>query len=68
MIRTGMTAACLVLFVCGCGNRYFTNIGNSTGVPTDSIDAFASENDVSRDEAKARIADQLKQDATETTE
>ena len=49
-----LTAMC-----CGCAGPNFTDLGNGTGVPTESIDRHAADQGISREEAKKQILDQL---------
>ena len=54
LLATGMLAACL-----GCGGPTFTDVGNGVGVPTGHIDKVADENNITRDEARERILNDI---------
>lgn len=48
----------LCLLLGGCSSRTFTDLGNGTGVPTESLAKYAEEHGLSRDEArKAMMAE-----------
>lgn len=57
MIRLFLSCFAIV-FICGCGGRYFTDLGNGVGVPTASIDDYAEANGISRDEATKRMLEE----------
>lgn len=45
----------------GCSGPNFTHLGGGVGVPSEVIDQYAEQHDVSRQEARARLAAQAKQ-------
>ncbi len=47
-----------VTFFSGCSGPTFTNLGNGVGVPTESIDNYATANGISRDEARQRMLEE----------
>lgn len=49
----------LLLALIGCAGPNFTHLGNGVGVPSESIDAYAEENQVSREEAVEALRQQL---------
>jgi len=57
MVRL-MRICFMLAFTCGCSDRYFTNLGNGVGVPTESIEEYAESNGISRDEARKRMLDE----------
>jgi len=45
-------------FLCGCGGRYFTNLGNGVAVPTADIEDYAKASRISRDDARKRMLEE----------
>ena len=60
MIRLSLISFAL-LVICGCGGRYFTNLGNGVGVPTADIQDYAKANRISREEARKRMLEESNQ-------
>ncbi len=51
--------AVVAVSMSGCSGRTFTNLGNGAGVPSASINKYAAENGLTRDQART----QMRQDA-----
>lgn len=61
-MTTRLTLLWLLFLMSGCSSGpTFTNLGNGVGVKSESIDAYAKANGVTRAEARQRMAAELKQ-------
>lgn len=58
MPRLSLISLALMIFA-GCTGPAFANMGNGVGVPSASIDKYAAENGLTRDQART----QMRQDA-----
>ena len=45
----------LLICIAGCAARSFQDLGNGTGVPTESIEKYAEEHSISREQARQEI-------------
>jgi len=46
------------VLICGCSGPTFTDLGNGVGVPTGSIEEYANENGIERNEARKQMLDE----------
>jgi hypothetical protein len=48
-------AVCILIVFVGCSGPKFTDLGNGMGVPIESVDLYAKEHGVTREEARAQL-------------
>ena len=58
-MRICFVAILFAMCLCGCAGKNFTNLGNGTGVPNETIDAYVKEHDVSREQARLELIEQI---------
>ena len=48
-------AVCILMVFVGCGGPNFTHLGNGVAVPIESVDRYAKEHGVTREESRAQM-------------